>query len=129
MQLTLMDPDTRSMKTRGKGIVGYNVQAAVETKHHIIVTHDVTNDTSDRAQLARMAKDTKQILGVDKLKAVTDRGYYNGEEILACEQDDINILVSKNQTSGNQAKGLFGKRDFIYHPNGDEFECPAGAQK
>lgn len=125
-QISFTDPDARSMKTRGTGIVGYNVQAAVDTKYHIIVTHQVTNDTSDRAQLSRIAKDTKENLGVDSLTVVTDRGYYNGAEIRACDEDGIDILIPKTQTSGNQAKGLFGKRDFIYHPAEDEFECPAG---
>ena len=125
-QLSITDPDARSMKTRGTGIVGYNVQAAVDTRHHLIVTHEVTNDTSDRSQLYKTAKATKDFLGVSELKVIADRGYYNGAEILACEQDGIQTFLPKTQTSGNQAKGLFGKRDFIYHLQDDEFECPAG---
>ncbi|MCA9423014.1 MAG: IS1182 family transposase [Nitrospira sp.] len=125
-QLSITDPDARSMKTRGAGIVGYNVQAAVDSKHHIIVTHKVTNTGSDRAQLSSMAIKAKQILATDELTVVADRGYYSGEEILACEDAGITTYLPKTQTSGNQAKGLFGKRDFIYQPPDDEYECPAG---
>lgn len=125
-QLSLTDPDARSMKTRGTGIVGYNVQAAVDSQHHIIVAHNVTNAGSDRAQLSMMAKKAKQVLAADELTVVADRGYYNGKEILACEDAGIATYLPKNQTSGNQAKGFFGKRDFIYHKSDDEYECPAG---
>src|SRR6185369_5562052 len=83
-QLSLTDPDARSMATsgRGSGIVGYNVQVAVDTEHHLIVTHEVINVGNDRGQLARMSKQTKEVLEVDKLEAVADRGYFDGEEIL-----------------------------------------------
>jgi transposase len=125
-QLSLTDQDARSMKTRGTGIVGYNVQTAVDSKHHIIVAHEVTNSGSDRAQLASMAKKAKQALSADELTVVVDRGYYSGKEILACEKAAITTYLPKNQTSGNQAKGYFGKRDFIYKPENDAYICPAG---
>ena len=125
-QISLTDPDARSMKTRGIGIVGYNVQTAVDSKNHIIVAHEVTNKGSDRAQLAAMASKAKAVVATDELTVVADRGYYSGEEILACETAGINTFIPKNQTSGNQAKGYFGKRDFIYKSEDDEYECPAG---
>ena len=125
-QWSMTDPDARSMKTRGTGIVGYNVQAAVDSQHHLIVTHEVTNIGSDRSQLSPMAKKAKAVLATNKLNVVADRGYYSGEEIKACEDADITTYLAKNQTSGNQAKGYFGKRDFIYQPQDDEYECPAG---
>lgn len=125
-QWSLTDPDARAMKTGGKGIVGYNVQTAVDSKHHLIVAHEVTNSGNDRAQLASMSKKAKALLACDELTVVADRGYYNGEEILACEQASIITYLPKVQTSGNQAKGYFGKRDFIYHSKEDEYECPAG---
>jgi hypothetical protein len=86
-QISLTDPDSRSMATsgRGSGVVGYNVQVAVDTVNHLIVTHEVTNTGSDRSQLANVAREAKAVLQVDKLEAVADRGYFNGEEILACE--------------------------------------------
>lgn len=125
-QLSLTDPDARSMKTRGNGIVGYNVQAAVDSQHHLIIAHEVTNTGSDRAQLSNMAKKANSVLLSDAVAVVADRGYYSGEEILACEESGIRVYLPKNQTSGNQAKGLFGKRDFIYQSDVDEYLCPAG---
>jgi transposase len=127
-QISLTDPDARSMKTRGTGIVGYNVQAAVDTKHHIMVTHEVTNIGNDRAQLSKVAKQAKAVIGSDSLRVVADRGYYKGEEILECEQSGITTFLPKPQTSGNQSKGLFGKRDFIYRSESDTYDCPGGEQ-
>jgi len=125
-QISFTDPDARSMKTRGTGIVGYNVQAAVDTQHHIILAHEVTNIGHDRSQLSNMSKQANAVIGSDNLKVVADRGYYNGEEILACEQSGITTFLPKPQTSGNQAKGLFGKRDFTYNSELDLYECPGG---
>ena len=87
-QISLTDPDARSMATsgRGSGVVGYNVQVAVETEHHLIITHEVTNVGSDRAQLATMAKEAKAVLQTERLDAVADRGSFSGEEILACRK-------------------------------------------
>ena len=107
-------------------MVGYNVQIAVDTKHHLIIEHEVTNIGHDRTQLYNMAKRTKATLDVEALDVVADRGYYSGEEILDCDNDDITVYLPKPQTSGNMAKGLFGKRDFIYKSEDDEYECPAG---
>jgi transposase len=127
-QVSLTDPDARSMATsgRGSGVVGYNVQVAVETEHHLIVAHEVTNVGSDRAQLAAMAKEAKAALGAETLNAVADRGYYNGEEILACEQAGITVILPKPMTSGAKADGRFGKQDFVYRPEEDVYRCPAG---
>lgn len=125
-QISLTDPDARSMITRGSGIVGYNVQTAVDTKHHLIVAHEVTNVGNDRAQLANMAAQAKEAMATDELAVVADRGYFSGKEIKACEDAGIKAYLPKCQTSNNQAKGLFGKRDFIYKPENDEYECPAG---
>jgi len=129
-QISLTDPDARSMSTsgRGKATVGYNVQSAVDTKHHIIIAHEVTNEGYDRTQLANMSKKAKEILAVDELTAVADRGYYSGTEIKDCEDANIKTYLPKPQTSGNLKKGLFTKRDFIYKPEDDEYKCPAGEQ-
>jgi transposase len=126
-QISLTDPDSRSMATsgRGSGVVGYNVQVAVDTEHHLIVTHEVTNVGSDRAQLARVAKETKATLQTDTLIAVADRGYFSGEEILACEQDGITVTLPKPMTSGAKSDGRFGKQDFVYLPEEDVYRCPA----
>ena len=96
-QISLTDPDSRSMATsgRGSGVVGYNVQVAVDTDHHLIIAHEVTNTGSDRAQLANIASQAKDVLGVEKLEAVADRGYYSGEEILACDKAGIAVTLPK----------------------------------
>jgi transposase len=127
-QISLTDPDCRSMATsgRGSGVVGYNVQVAVDTERHLIIAHEVTNSGSDRAQLANMATQAKAVLGVDKLEAVADRGYYSGEEIKACEDADIAVTLPKPATSGMEAKGQFGKHDFVYLADDDAYRCPAG---
>jgi transposase len=127
-QISLTDPDARSMATsgRGSGVVGYNVQAAVDTKHHLIVTHEVTNIGTDRSHLARVAKDTKAILGAETLEVVADRGYFNGEQILACEQAGITVTLPKPMTSNAKAEGRFGKQDFRYLAEDDVYICPAG---
>ena len=127
-QISLTDPDARSMATsgRGTGMVGYNVQTAVDTKHHLIVAHEVTNVGNDRGQLFNMAKQAQEAIEVENLKVVADRGYFKGEEILACDEAGIEVTLPKPQTSGAQAEGRFGKRDFHYVPEDDEYPCPAG---
>ena len=127
-QISLSDPDARSMATsgRGSGMVGYNVQAAVETTHHLIVAHEVTNLGTDRAQLSNMAEQAKTALAVDELDVVADRGYFTGEEILACAEADITVTLPKPQTSNNRVKGLFVKPDFRYVAAEDVYICPAG---
>jgi len=127
-QISLTDPDARSMATsgRGSGMVGYNVQAAVDTKHHLIVAHEVTNQGTDRSQLANIAEQAKAALETDRLDAVTDRGYFNSAEILACDVAGITVTLPKPQTSGNRIKGRFVKRDFRYLAAEDVYLCPAG---
>jgi transposase len=125
-QISLTDPDARSMKTRGTGMVGYNVQTAVDPKHHLIITHKVTNDGIDRRQLKSMAEQARNALGCKELSVVADRGYFKSEEILACAQANIRPIVPKPQTSNSKAEGRFGKHDFIYVPADDEYRCPAG---
>jgi hypothetical protein len=127
-QISLTDPDARSMATsgRGSGVVGYNVQVAVDTEHHLIVTHEVTNVGNDRSQLARVAKETKVTLATESLEVVADRGYFNSEEILACEESGISVTLPKPMTSGAKSEGRFGKQDFVYLPEEDVYRCPAG---
>jgi len=125
-QISLTDPDSRSMATsgRGSGVVGYNVQVAVDTENHLIVTHEVTNVGSDRSQLATVAKDAKAALQTERLEAVADRGYFNGEEILACEEAGITVTLPKPMTSNSKAEGRFGKQDYVAEE--DVYICPAG---
>jgi transposase len=127
-QISLTDSDSRSMATsgRGSGVVGYNVQTAVDTENHLIVHHEVTNVGSDRSQLASTAKAAKAVLGADKLDVVADRGYFHGEEIKACDEAGITVTLPKPMTSGAKADGRFGKQDFVYKPAEDVYRCPAG---
>jgi transposase len=126
-QISLTDPDARSMATsgRGSGMVAYNVQSAVDTKHHLIVAHEVTNSGSDRSQLSAMAKRAKAVLKTDKLEVVADRGYFKSEEILACDKANITVTLPKPQTSSGKARGRFVKQDFCYVSEDDVYLCPA----
>ena len=127
-QISLTDPDSRSMATsgRGSGVVGYNVQVAVDTEHHLIIAHEVTNIGSDRAQLAHMAKETKATLEATNLDVIADRGYFSGEEILECDKAGITVTLPKPMTSNAKAEGRFGKQDFRYVAEEDVYVCPAG---
>ncbi len=127
-QISLIDPDARSMATsgRGSGVVGYNVQTAVETDHHLIVSHDVIQSGSDRASLAPMAEKAKAALGVDELDVVADRGYFSSEQIKGCTDSGITPTLPKPMTTGVKARGQFGKHDFRYVAEHDLYICPVG---
>ena len=125
-QVSLTDPDSRSMMTRGTGIVGYNVQTAVDTQHHLIVAHEVTNVGSDRDQLSSMAKQAREAMASDALSVVADRGYFKSEQILACHDAGITAYVPKPMTSGAKADGRFNNDAFIYDSAKNEYICPAG---
>src|SRR5258705_2433806 len=127
-QVSLTDPDCRAMATTSKQprVVGYNVQSAIETKHHLIVAHEVTNLGYDRDALSMMAHKARDAMGSATIEAIADKGYYKGEEIVACEQAGIAVTVSKPNTSGAAAKGRFDRADFVYHADKDAYLCPAG---
>jgi transposase len=127
-QISLTDPDARAMATNGKGtgMVGYNVQTAVDATHHLIVAHEVTNVGNDRAQLSPMTRLAQREMGVEAIDVLADRGYFSGEEILACEALGAMPYVPKPLTSGAKADSRFGKQDFIYEPDQDIYRCPAG---
>lgn len=127
-QISLTDPDSRTMATnmRGASVVGYNVQAAVDTEHHLIVAHEVTNVVVDRTLLAPMAAKAKDVLRCETLDALADRGYYSGEQLLACEAIGVKPFVPKPRTSNARAAGRFDKEDFDYLPDKDAYLCPAG---
>jgi transposase len=127
-QISLTDPDARSMATSrlGSSVVGYNVQTAVDAKHHLIVAHEVTNSVTDRGQLATMAKAAQEAAGHPQPTVLADRGYFEGYEILECEHAGIATMVPKPLTSNSRFEGRFDKRDFIYDSARDEYRCPAG---
>jgi hypothetical protein len=125
-QISLTDPDARSMKTRGNGIVGYNVQTAVDVNNHLIVEHEVTNVGSDRGQLSSMAKKARVSMDVEKLEVVADRGYFKSLEIKACDDAGIITYIPETLTSSGRKAGRFTKQDFRYLSDTDEYLCPSG---
>ena len=127
-QLSQTDPDSRSMisQAKGSGLVGYNLQAAVDAKHHLIVAHEVTNVGSDRGQLTKRAIAARDAMDKRRLQVLADRGYFSGLEIKACTESGITPLVPKPMTSGAKAEGRFSKADFVYVAKDDEYRCPAG---
>ncbi len=127
-QVSLVDPDARAMATgrKGSGVVGYNVQAVVDADHHLIVAHEVTNEGTDRAQLAGMAERAMAVMAADGLTVLADCGYFDGEEILACEAIGIAPVLPKPLTGSSEAAGRYGKKDFMYEPRSDSYRCPAG---
>jgi hypothetical protein len=127
-QISLTDPQSRSMRV-GHGVeVSYNVQIVVDHKHKLVVQHEVSNEVTDQGQLSTMAKKAQETLGVKKLEVVADRGYYNGEEVKACEQSGMTVYVPKPNNSSNLKRGLFTKDDFLYEPQRDCYRCPAGKE-
>ena len=129
-QVSLTDPDARSMATsgRGTGIVGYNVQIAVDAEHHLIVAHEVINQGYDRSQLAPMALKAQQATGCEQVTALADRGYFNGDQVLSCEGTGVAPVVPKTLTSSGAKRGFFTRQDFIYDAEHDHYTCPAGAK-
>jgi hypothetical protein len=127
-QVSLTDPDCRSMATTSKQprVVGYNMQSVVETKHHLIVAHEVTNHGYDRDALSMMARAAKDVMASEKIEAVADKGYYSGDEIVAAENAGVAVTVPKPNTSNAAAFGRFDKADFVYVPVEDIYICPAG---
>lgn len=127
-QISLTDPDARLLKTRNmERQVCYNIQSAVDTKHHLIVYHDVTN-TNDRGELARVTKLTQQALNRTDITVLADKGYYSRKDIKATLDLGANPLVPKTDTSGNAKKGLFTRSQFKYDSDRDLYVCPANQE-
>jgi transposase len=127
-QISLTDADSRSMAKSPKAPVSYNVQTAVDEKHKLIVTQDVTNAVTDRDQLSKIAIQAKETLGVEKLKVVADMGYSHGKEIKACEEAGLEPYVPTPVTSANRKLGLYGKEQFVYDAEKDVYRCPTGQE-
>ncbi len=128
-QVSLSDPDARSMATTARmpRVVGYNVQTAVEAEHHLIVAHEVTMHGYDRDALSMMGVAAREAMSADQIEAIADKGYYKGEEIVACEEQGVSVVVPKPLTSNAGARGRFDKADFAYDGAQDIYVCPAGA--
>ena len=126
-QLSLTDPDARLLVKNGQGVAGYNVQAAVDDKHQLIVASEVVNDSSDVGQLHAMAKAAKDALGAEALQALADEGYYSSTELKACEDDGIVAYVPVPEGTGRLGKqGRFSLNNFSYDEAADVYRCPAG---
>ena len=125
-QISLNDPNARSMHLGGSSIVGYNVQAAVDAGHHLIVAHEVVMKNTDHIQLYSMASKVREGMGLEKLEVIADKGYYKGEEIKDCEDDGIADYVPKTRTSSNKARGQYDRSAFHYIAEEDVYRCPAG---
>lgn len=125
-QLSLTDPESRRMKIRGDMGVCYNAQIAVDSKHHLIVAHDVTNQANDLEQLAPMAVAAKAELGVETLEVSADRGYHSERQVVECEANGITPYVPAPKTSSkNKKRGRFTKGDFTYSAKRKAYRCPA----
>jgi transposase len=127
-QISLTDPDARAMTSQSHSAytVGYNVQSAVDTEHHLIVAHEVTNVGIDKGHLGSMAGKAREALGAETIEAFADRGYFKSEEIVACEEAGIEVYVPRPLTSNARAAGRYDRRDFVYDTNSDTYVCPAG---
>jgi hypothetical protein len=98
----------------------------VDSKHHLIAAHEVTNAGIDRNPLSSMAGKAVSALDATTLTVIADPGYYKGEEIVACYDAGITALVPRIDTSTSKAKGRYSKVDFRYDAEQNEYICPAG---
>src|ERR1700730_9651404 len=125
-QISLTDPDSRAMAAHTHVAVGYNVQIAVDAKHKLIVEQQVTNQVVAMGLLAQTAEPAKEVLGVERIAVVADRGYFKIEDVEACEKAGIEPYVPRPQRGPSVRAGLFRKDEFSYDPTSDSFLCPAG---
>ena len=125
-QISLTDPDSRAMAAHTRVAVGYNVQVAVDTKHKLIVEQQVTNQVVDMGLLTQTAEAAKEVLGVETIDAVADKGYFKIEDIEACEKAGIVPYVPRPQRGPSVKAGLFRKDEFHYDADNDSYICPAG---
>jgi transposase len=125
-QISLTDPDSRAMAAHTRVAVGYNVQIAVDVKHKLIVEQQVTNQVVDMGLLTQTAEPAKEILGVETIAVVADKGYFKIEDIEACEKAGIEPYVPRPQRGPSVKAGLFRKDEFQYDAASDSYVCPAG---
>jgi transposase len=125
-QLSKTDPDARLLSKGDQTIAGYNVQSVVDDKHMLIVESEVDN-RSDAGHLHEMSKAAKDALDAKALRVLADAGYYNSEDLKACEDDGITAYVPLQEGNDKLEKqGRFSRKDFSYDAAADAYRCPAG---
>lgn len=131
-QISLTDPDSRAMLNNQRVEVCYNVQATVDDKHKIILDHEVTNEAKDQDQLSRMGKRAKEILGVEGLEVLADKGYYKAVEVKECVDNGIIPYIpgreSRVPKEINVPRPEFYKDRFKYDGERDLYLCPSGRE-
>jgi transposase len=127
-QLSATDPESRSMKGAHGHVVGYNVQAAVDAKNHLLVSAIVTNSPVDQGQLAPIAQAAKEELQIASADVVADGGYFKAEDIKTCQEMGLEPQLPQVNNSPSERAGLFGKKHFTYDPLSDSYLCPTGLQ-
>lgn len=125
-QLSLTDEDARRMRSgQGDWVVGYNVQAVVDTEAHLVVHHGLAASGNDRQALESMAKGAQEALGGGPLAVLADGGYSNAEQVARCEEAGIEVTAPREH-SVNRHGSYFDKREFSYEAASDSYTCPAG---
>ena len=125
-QISLTDPDSRAMAAHTKAGVGYNIQVAVDAKHKLIVEQAVTNQVVDMGLLTETAEPAREILDVETIDVVADRGYFKVKDVEACEKAGCIPHVPRPQRGSSVREGFFRKDEFHYDAGRDAYVCPAG---
>jgi transposase len=130
-QISLTDPDSRAMLNNQRVEVCYNVQATVDSKYKLVPDYEVTNEGTDYGQLGEMARRAKEILEVDKLEALTDKGYYSAEQIKECVDEGIIPYIPEPErkvTLEEVPQPAFYETKFRYDREADKYICPGGSE-
>ncbi|MBZ4647186.1 MAG: hypothetical protein JG777_2675 [Clostridia bacterium] len=126
-EISTIDPDARLMAVNNNGVdICYNVQTVVDSKHCLIVDCNVINNPTDHGQLSEMGKRAKEVFGVESIKALADKGYYNADDLKICEEENITTYVAKQVFSNSTGEKEFYCDRFKYDQEKDVYICPAG---
>ena len=126
-QVSTIDPDARLIHSGGDNRpldVCYNTITTTDAKHKLIVDFEVTNQANDAGTLHAMSKKAKEVMGVERLCNLADKGFYDGEDIAACEADGVTCLVAKPKVGGPKQSEGFSHEKFVYDQELDCYVCP-----